>query len=404
MARAKGRPRKVETGGWNEGVDGLALAAGTGVSPRHFRFFDNREKYLFFVTTCSEKAAIADRIGMEIANLRPAPPALTLFDAGMGDATVLARVMSHAHVEFPTVPFRVIAKEISYENLRLGLEKMPDRFAEHPATVLVFTNMYYSEAPRLTPSSPEGQAALEWREIALSGGTAYEFHRQIGTLEPMLAKCWEVARSPKTGNPHYACPAVLVLYREDHRFLLDRVIPRRGAAAPQYDLVIASQPYRMRQPAALKVRSVLAPLCRNLAPGGRMIAVQAHGNDPGEEIIRAIWPDEELFTVRRQELIDEIQAQVQESCPDLVYLPYSDRQAVFRYQLLVMPSELEGEINISTLVAAWNAAVYVAQIEDPKMHGALRDGSYLEATRQVLKKHNGLWFNDEAFVVARRPR
>jgi hypothetical protein len=29
-------------------------------------------------------------------------------------------------------------------------------------------------------------------------------------------------------------------------------------------------------------------------------------------------------------------------------------------------------------------------------------GSYLEATQDVLQKHGGLWFNDEAFVVSRR--
>ncbi|MEK9645277.1 MAG: hypothetical protein VW547_07005, partial [Alphaproteobacteria bacterium] len=29
----------------------------------HFRFYDNRQKYLLFVNTCSEKWAVADRIG-----------------------------------------------------------------------------------------------------------------------------------------------------------------------------------------------------------------------------------------------------------------------------------------------------------------------------------------------------
>ena len=28
------------------------------------------------------------------------------------------------------------------------------------------------------------------------------------------------------------------------------------------------------------------------------------------------------------------------------------------------------------------------------------DGSYLQATRDVLHKYGGLWFNDEAFVVS----
>jgi hypothetical protein len=28
-------------------------------------------------------------------------------------------------------------------------------------------------------------------------------------------------------------------------------------------------------------------------------------------------------------------------------------------------------------------------------------GAYLSATQDVLQKHGGLWFNDEAFVVTR---
>ena len=61
----------------------------------------------------------------------------------MGDATVLSRLMRSAHRDFPTVPLLAVAKEISLEDVRLGLEKMPDRFYEHPHTVLVITNLNY---------------------------------------------------------------------------------------------------------------------------------------------------------------------------------------------------------------------------------------------------------------------
>ncbi len=108
---------------------------------RPFRFFDNREKYLLFVTTCSEKWAVGERVGQELAHITPRPPALRLFDAGMGDATVLTRVMRHIHRRFPAVPALIVAKEVSLEDVRLGLEKMADRFFEHPETVLVITNM-----------------------------------------------------------------------------------------------------------------------------------------------------------------------------------------------------------------------------------------------------------------------
>ncbi len=118
-----------------------------------FRFYDNRQMYLMFVNTCSEKWVVAERAGMELQHLHPRPPALRMFDAGMGDGTVLTRVMRHMHRRYPTLPFYVVGKEISLEDVRLGLEKMPDRFHEHPATVLVVNNLYYTEAPWLTPRS-----------------------------------------------------------------------------------------------------------------------------------------------------------------------------------------------------------------------------------------------------------
>ena len=72
---------------------GLDPATRGSVSDRSFRFFDNREKYLLLVSTCNEKQIIADRVAMDIRYLRSVQPALRVFDAGMGDATVLSRVI-----------------------------------------------------------------------------------------------------------------------------------------------------------------------------------------------------------------------------------------------------------------------------------------------------------------------
>ena len=67
-----------------------------------------------------------------------------------------------------------------------------------------------------------------------------------------------------------------------------------------------------------------------------------------------------------------------------------------------LPSEIGSNIGTSTLLAAWNAAIYVAQIEDQRLEEVMSDASYLDATREVLQEHGGLWFNDESFVVTRR--
>ena len=45
----------------------------------------------------------------------------------------------------------------------------------------------------------------------------------------------------------------------------------------------------------------------------------------------------------------------------------------------------------------------MAQIEDERIENAMRAGDqYLESTAKILKKHKGLWFNDESFVVSRK--
>ena len=126
-----------------------ATGAATDDPQRNFRFFDNRQKYLLFVNTCSEKWVVASRVALELANIHPRPPALRLFDAGVGDGTVLLRVMRAMHDRFPHMPFYIVGKEISLEDVRLALQKMSDRFFEHPATVLVLTNLAYADAPWL---------------------------------------------------------------------------------------------------------------------------------------------------------------------------------------------------------------------------------------------------------------
>ena len=45
---------------------------------------------------------------------------------------------------------------------------------------------------------------------------------------PFLDENWKAGVSPKTGNPVYERPVVLVIYREDHKFLLDPIIPKPG--------------------------------------------------------------------------------------------------------------------------------------------------------------------------------
>jgi len=373
-----------------------------GDPQRNFRFFDNRQKYLLFVNTCSEKWVVAHRVALELANIHPRPPSVRIFDAGVGDGSVLARVMRSMHDRFPTMPFYVVGKEISLEDIRLTLQKMADRFVEHPATALVLTNLAYADAPWLAVKSVSAASSLVWHEVPLTGTTAHQFESQIIDIEPFLADNWKAGVSAKTGNPVYERPVVLVIYRDDHKFLLDPILPRPGGTQASYDLVIASQPYRARASIEFKARRVIAPLARALGPGGRLIAIHSHGNDPGQEIIQKVWPGDHPFIHDRHQVMKAVKHELGSSGRELNFNAYADNRSLFRYDMHTLPSEVSESIGTSTLFAAWNAAIYVAQVEDDRLESVVGAQRYLDATREVLRRHGGLWFFDESYVISRR--
>jgi len=381
------------------------IRASGGDSPVHnFRFYDNRQRYLMFVNTTSEKQIIADRALEQLTHAQPEPPAIRLFDGGAGDGTALARLLRGAHRRYPWLPFYVVAKEISIENVRLMLEKMPDRFQEHPATVLVVTNLPYTEAPWLKPAAPVAASAMVWHEVALEGTTAGDFEEAIAALQPVLDKDWQVEVSPASGHPVHKTPAVLVIYRRDQRFPLDAIIPRRGLACADFDFALLSHPYRARAPIDFKAGQIVAPVTRALRRSGRLMGVHGHGAGPGLDIMRAIWPDEDPFRHDRTALMDAVAAELGERGGRYHFHDLSDSESLFRYSIRTLPNEIGGtrEIGMSTLLAAWNAAAYVAQIEDGRLEAVLNKNRYVEATRQVLRDQGGLWFTNESYIISRR--
>jgi hypothetical protein len=122
------------------------------------------------------------------------------------------------------------------------------------------------------------------------------------------------------------------------------------------------------------------------------------------EIIRRIWPDERPFTTSRHDLLRAVKAGLGSRGRQLSFNAYSDVRSLFRYEMHTLPDEIDTAafIGTSTLLAAWNAATYVAQIEDERLIAAVSDNSYIDATRAVLAEHRGLWFTDESYVISRK--
>jgi len=154
--------------------------------------------------------------------------------------------------------------------------------------------------------------------------------------------------------------------------------------------------------AEFKVKNVLQPMVKSLAIGGRALVAQSSGNDPALELVRRIWPDEDPFKVSRHELIEVLKERLGDDLENYGFHAISDSESIVSYKMHTLPDEIHTNIGTSTLFAAWNAAVYVAQIEDDRLEAALINGEYLGHTERVLKKFGGLWFNDEVFVVSRK--
>ena len=180
------------------------------------------------------------------------------------------------------------------------------------------------------------------------------------------------------------------------------MIPKPGGTRADFDLVIASQPYRARASLEFKASRVIAPLARALGPGGRLIGIHSHGEDPGAEIVQSIWRGDNPFRTNRHDLLKQVKSELGAAGRVLNFNAYSDERALFRYHMHTLPSEVAGSIGTSTLFAAWNAAIYVSQVEDDRLTQVVAANNYLDATAEVLRKHGGLWFNDESFVISRR--
>ena len=376
------------------------FSSGISNMKKNFRFFDNRQKYLLFVTTTNEKNKIADALKPIVQGLKPKSPALKVFDAGMGDGSLLMNVMRQCHQKMPNIPLLISTKEISMEDVRLGLEKLPDRFVEHKNTVFVISNLNYVESTSLKSNNTVKQKKMNWKVVKLTGNSSLDFSTQLRRLnQEFLSKKWQVERNSKTGNPTYKEPSVIIIYRKDQEFVLKDVIPKKNNGENKYDLIIASQPYRSRVSGEKKVKYVIEPMIKSLSNKGKLVVVHACGNDPANKIIKKIWPKENPFPSLYRSIEKYIKSNFEK---DFLQKIKFNKPKRFKYVLRALPNEISNGIATSVIFSAWNAAVYVNQMTDEQIFKAEKSKNYQKIVQKVVNKHKGLFFNNELFVIQRK--
>ena len=374
----------------------------TSVRPyRAHDYHDERQKHHLLANTCNEKWVIADRCVQCVSDMDITPPAFRIFDGSLGNGVVIARILRALHKQHPNIPFLLVAKVHGLDDLRNSLGRLADRFLEHPLTVVVVTNMYFNEAPSLSATSAQAAMSLNWQEVALKGTGAYDFQQQISALHPQLAHDWRIVTGAR-GQHRYDKPNILVLYREDHKFLLNDVIPRPGYEAREYDFILASHLYRHSMPMDFKIKRILHPLARSLARNGRMLVIQSYGQDPAHEVVQRIWKEDAPVFVRRQEIVNALRFALGKAKRNYTFTGATDKTALFRFDMHTLPIDPQNQISRPTLLLAWNNLVYVCQVPEEKVEAVMaKNQDFLRVTMEVINEFNGLWFINESFIMRR---
>ena len=288
------------------------------------------------------------------------------------------------------------------EDLRNTMGRLVDRLAEHPLFVFVLTNLYVREAVDLVKKSDDNPDDVVWRDVALEGSLSHDFQGQVAKLYTGLASEWLI-RPGAYGQPVYARPSVVSIYRKDRRADLASILPRAGDDALRYDYALLSHPYLHSHTMAFRIGHVLKPVFDRMAPGGNMTVIQSQGDDPAHEIVRLVWPDQPLPTTSRYDIIREFRRSLRESREGFAVSGLTDAKSLFRFDMHTLPVIEGHELGTQSLLAAFNNAIYFGQVKEELAQEAIHEGKRCyRVTGDVLRRHGGLWFVNEAFSVKRK--
>ncbi len=395
----RGRPKRKISDSNAEKMAELISRESSVRTPGSFAFHEQRQRFHVFANTTNESWVVADRVSAELADIAPGRDGFRLLYTPMDNGIILTRTLRALHALHPDVPVLVTMKGRGLEDLRNTMGRLVDRLAEHPLSVFAMTNMYLREAVDLTKRSDDSPASLVWRDKALGGNRTYDFQGQVADLYGELSREWLIHQG-RNLQPVYAVPSVVTIYRADRAKALKRILPKPGDAALRYDYALLNHPYLHSHTMTFRLDHVLRPVFDRLADGGRMTVIQGLGQDPAHEIVSRLWPDQAPVP-SRYDVIREFRKALAGDEASISGL--TDTHALFRFDMHTLPV-IEGQnLGTQSLSAAFNNAVYFAQVREELAQEAIHEGRrYLEVTEDVLRRHGGLWFVNEAFSVTRK--
>ena len=259
------------------------------------RFFDDRLKYLSFIQNTGEKKAISLKLYPHIANMSKNKSYLRVLDAGTGDGTIKSNVIKSFHKYHPYTSLLITGKEISYEDLKNTLDKMPDRFVEHPNLLVTMTNVKFSELGLIENSKKIKNKKVKEFNLVLNSNNSFDFNDQISgvALGNFIKKNWGIEIDNKS-RTSYSNPCVIRIYRKDNEKHLKQFI-NNDYENNNYDLIIASQAYRAASSVKVKVNNVIGPLMRLLNKSGQLLVTHSCGGESIQKILKLAFGENNKY-------------------------------------------------------------------------------------------------------------
>ena len=362
------------------------------------RFFDDRLKYLSFIQNTGEKKAISEKIYPYIANLSQNKSYVRILDAGTGDGTIKSNVIKSFHKYHPYTSLLITGKEISYEDLKNTLEKMPDRFAEHPNLLVTMTNVKFSELGFVESSSKIKDKKIKQFNLVLESDNSFDFNSQITgvALGNFIKKNWGIEIDNK-GRTSYSNPCIVRIYRKDNERYLKTFL-KNDYKNNNYDLIIASQAYRAAASVKVKVNNVIGPLMRLLNKSGKLLVTHSSGGKSIQKVLKIAFKDKEAFPNNAKDIIEYLK-----NYPigeNNIYSFSKPNNYYFKFKKA--PDQTVTELFGHNTDAKWANILYVGQIPEKDIQMLEKNQRLHNKVRKAIDLSGPIQFQNELFSITKR--
>ena len=361
------------------------------------RFFDDRLKYLSFIQNTGEKKAISEKIYSYIARLSENKSYLRILDAGTGDGTIFSNIIKSFHKHHPYTSLLLTGKEISYEDVKNTLEKMPDRFVEHPNLLITMTNVKFSELGLIESSNKIKDKKIKEFNLVLKSNNSFDFNAQItgALLENFIKKSWGI-KIDKKDRTSYSNPCIIRVYREDNHKHLKKFL-KNNYKNNNYDLIIASQAYRAASSVKVKIDNVIGPLMKLLNKSGKLLVTHSVGGESIQKILRLAFKDKEAFPNKARDII----AYLKDGPFGENNIYKFSKPQNYHFKFKRAPDQTVTELFGHNTDAKWSNILYVGQIAEKDIQALEKNIRLRNRVRKILDASNQIKFQNELFSISK---